>query len=152
LQHSQEEQRETAVYNQVEVKSGIDLSVEEIIARWQQYREAQKRRLDNYEASSFMNLHFESTSVAQAFDISMRLRQFFERGGKMEFEQTELYVNGVKFSSKHEFPLPQLEPEKVLTQPLELTLNERYTYKLLGTETDRRRPVLCGGRGTQVAG
>jgi hypothetical protein len=30
--------------------------------------------------------------------------------------------------------LPQLEPEKVLTQPLELTLNERYTYKLLGTE------------------
>ena len=125
---------ETAVYNQVEVKGGVDLSVEEIIARWQQYREAQKRRLENYQASSFMNLHFESTTVAQAFDISMRLRQFFERGGKMEFAQTEFYVNGVKFSNKHEFPLPQLEPEKVLTQPLELTLNERYTYKLLGTE------------------
>jgi hypothetical protein len=125
---------ETSVYNQVEVKSGIDLSVEEVIARWQQYREAQKLKLDNYQASSFMNLHFETTAVAQAFDISMRLRQFFERGGKMEFEQTELYVNGVKFSYKHEFPLPQLEPEKVLTQPLELTLNERYTYKLLGIE------------------
>jgi hypothetical protein len=123
------------VYDQVEVKSGVDLSVEEIIARWQQYREAQKRRLENYQASSFMNLHFESTTVAQAFDISMRLKQFFERGGKMEFAQTEFYVNGVKFSNKHEFPLPQLEPEKVLTQPLELTLNERYTYKLLGTET-----------------
>jgi len=125
---------ETSVYNQVEVKSGIDLSVEEVIARWQQYREAQKLKLDNYQATSFMNLHFETTTVAQAFDISMRLRQFFERGGKMEFEQTELYVNGVKFSYKREFPLPQLEPEKVLTQPLELTLNERYTYKLLGTE------------------
>ena len=125
---------ETAVFNQVEVKSGIDLSVEEIVARWQQYREAQKRKLDNYQASNFMSLHFESTSVAQAFDISMRLREFFERGGKMEYEQTELYVNGVKFSYKREFPLPQLEPEKVLTQPLELTLNERYTYKLLGTE------------------
>jgi hypothetical protein len=125
---------ETTVYNQVEVKSGVDLSVEEIIARWQQNREAQKRRLDNYQASSFMNLHFESTSVAQAFDISMRLRQFSERGGKMELEQTEFYVNGVKFSHKHEFPLPQLEPGKVLSQPLELTLNERYSYKLLGTE------------------
>jgi len=125
---------DTSVYNQVEVKSGIDLSVEEVIARWQQYREAQKLKLNNYQASSFMNLHFETTAVAQAFDISMRLRQFFERGGKMEFEQTELYVNGVKFSYKHEFPLPQLEPEKVLTQPLELTLNERYTYKLLGAE------------------
>jgi hypothetical protein len=125
---------ETSVYNQVEVKGGVDLSVEEIIARWQQYREAQKRRLDNYQASSFMSLHFESTTVAQAFDISMRLKQFVERGGKMEYEQTEVYVNGVKFSNKHEFPLPQMEPEKVLTQPLELTLNERYTYKLLGTE------------------
>jgi len=125
---------ETTVYNQVEVKGGVELSVEEIIARWQQNREAQKRRLDNYQASSFTNLHFEVTSVAQAFDISMRYRQFFERGGKMELEQTEFYVNGVKFSHKHEFPLPQLEPGKVLSQPLELTLNERYSYKLLGTE------------------
>lgn len=124
---------ETTVYNQVEVKGGVDLSVEEIIARWQQVREAQKRRLDHYQASSFMNLHFESTAVAQAFDISMRLRQFFERG-KMEMEQTEFYVNGVKLSHMHEFPLPQLEPGKVLSQPLELTLNERYSYKLLGTE------------------
>jgi hypothetical protein len=124
---------ETTVYNQVEVKGGINLSVEEIIARWQQNREAQKRRLDHYQATSFMNLHFEGTNVAQAFDISMRLRQFSERG-KMELEQTGFYVNGVKFSNKHEFPLPQLEPGKVLSQPLELTLNERYSYKLLGTE------------------
>ncbi len=121
-------------FSQVEVKSGIDLSIEEIIARWQQYKEAQKRSLDNYQASSFMTLHFETTAVAQAFDISMKLRQFFGRNGRMELEQTEFYVNGVKFSNRHEFPLPQLEPEKVLTQPLELALNERYTYKLLGTE------------------
>ena len=90
----------------------MDLSVEEIIARWQQYREAQVRRLDNYQASSFMNLHFESTSVAPGFDISMRLRQFFERGGKMEFAQTAFFVNGVKFSNKHDFPLPQLNRKK----------------------------------------
>jgi hypothetical protein len=125
---------ENTVYNRVEVKSGIDLSIEEIIARWQQYKESQKQQLDNYQAFSFMNLHFESTNVAQAFDISMRHKQFYDRNGKMELDQTEFYVNGVKFSNKHEFPLPQLEPEKVLTRPLELALNERYTYKLLGTE------------------
>jgi hypothetical protein len=125
---------ESSAFNQIEVKGGIDLSVEEIIARWQQYSSAQNHRLSNFQASSFMNLHFESTSVAQAFDLSMRLRQFFERGGKMELEQTEFYVNGVKFSNKHEFPLPQLEPEKVITQPLELALNDRYAYKLLGSE------------------
>ena len=128
-------------YNSVDVKSGVDLSVEEIIARWQQYREAQRQRLENYLASSFMNLHFESTNIVSAFDISMRIKQFYDRSGQMEFAQTKLYVNGVKFNNKYEFPLPQLEPEKVLAQPLELKLNERYTYKLLGTE--QVNGVLC---------
>ncbi|MGA7893086.1 MAG: hypothetical protein WCA49_07670 [Candidatus Sulfotelmatobacter sp.] len=122
------------LYNTVEVKSGIELKVEEIIARWQQYREAQKQKLENYLASSFMSLHFEGTNLGPGFDVSMQLKQFFNRTGQMELAQKELYVNGVKFGKNHEFPLPQIEPEKVLTQPLELKLNERYEYKLLGTE------------------
>jgi len=125
---------ETAVYNQVEVKGGISLQVEEIVARWQQYREAQDRRLDNYQASVFMSLHFETASMGSGFDINMNMKQFSSRGGPTEFAQTEFYVNGVKFGSNYKFPLPQLEPEKVLTQPLVLKLNEAYTYKLLGTE------------------
>jgi hypothetical protein len=108
--------------------------VEEIIARWQQNREAQKQKLENYLASSFMSLHFESTNLGPGFDVSMQLKQFFSRDGQMEVAQKEFYVNGVKFGKNHEFPLPQIEPEKVLTQPLELKLNERYDYKLLGTE------------------
>jgi hypothetical protein len=125
---------DSTVYNSVEVKSGVDLSVEEIIARWQQYREAQSQKLENYMASSFMNLHFESTNVVSAFDVSMQIKRFYDRSGQTELAQTALYVNGVKFNNKYEFPLPQLEPEKVLTPPLELKLNERYAYKLLGTE------------------
>ena len=125
---------DSTAYYQVEVKSGVDLSVEEIIARWQQYREAQKQKLENYVSSSFMNLHFESTNVVPAFDVSMQLKQFYDRSGPMELAQTALYINGVKFNNKYEFPLPQLEPEKVLTPPLELKLNESYAYKLLGTE------------------
>jgi len=121
-------------YNSVDVKSRADLSVEEIIARWQQYRETQNQRLQNYLSSSFMNLHFESTNVVPAFDISMKIRQFYDRNAPLELAQTELYVNGVEFNNKYEFPLPQLEPEKVLIRPLELKINERYTYKLLGTE------------------
>jgi hypothetical protein len=62
-------------------------------------------------------------------------------GKPTEFAQTEFYVNGVKFNNKYEFPLPQLEPEKVLSQPLELKLNERYSYKLQGTE--EVNGVLC---------
>jgi hypothetical protein len=64
----------------------------------------------------------------------MQLTQFFSRDGQTELAQKEFYVNGVKFGKNHPFPLPQIEPEKVLTQPLELQLNERYEYKLLGTE------------------
>jgi hypothetical protein len=131
--HTQSEADQT-LYNTVEVKGGVELKIEEIIARWQQNREAQKQRLANYLASSFMSLHFESTNLGPGFDVSMQLEQFFSRDGQMEVAQKEFYVNGVKFGKNREFPLPQIEPEKVLTQPLELKLNERYDYKLMGTE------------------
>jgi len=131
--HQQSEADQT-LYNTVEVKSGVDLSVEEIIARWQQNREAQKRRLENYVASTFLSLHFETTTLEPGFDFSMQLKQFFSRDSPTELAQKEFYINGVKFGKNHEFPLPQIEPEKVMTPPLELKLNERYDYKLLGTE------------------
>jgi hypothetical protein len=138
--HKQSEADQT-LYNTVEVKSGVELKVEEIIARWQQNREVQKQKLKNYLASSFMSLHFESTNLGPGFDVSMQLKQFFNRDGQMEMAQKEFYVNGVKFGKNREFPLPQIEPEKVLTQPLELKLNERYEYKLLGTE--QVEGILC---------
>lgn len=123
-----------AVSSTVEVKSGVEFSVEEIIARWQQSREAQKQRLENYIASSFMTLHFETTNLEPGFDFSMQFKQFFSRDGEMELAQKEFYINGVKYGKNHEFPLPEIEPEKVMVQPLELKLNERYQYRLLGTE------------------
>lgn len=125
---------ENRLYTAVEVKGRANLRIEEIIARWQQYREGQKQRLDNFLASGFMNLHFESTNLGPGFDISMRLKEFFNRAGRIELAQTEFYVNGVKFSNKREFPLPQIEPEKVMARPLELMLNEKYQYRLLGVE------------------
>ena len=125
----------------VEVRSGVELSVEEIIARWQQNREAQKQKLENYVASSFMSLHFETTNLEPGFDFSMRFQQFFSRDGAMELAQKEFYINGVKYGKNHEFPLPEIEPEKVMSQPLELKLNERYEYKLLGN--DRINGAMC---------
>ncbi len=122
------------LYDTLEVKSGVELSVEEIIARWQQNREVQKQKLENYVASSFISFHFQATTLDPGFDISMQLKQFFQRDGQMELAQKEFYLNGVKFGKNREFPLPEIEPEKVMSQPLELKLNERYAYKLLGTE------------------
>jgi hypothetical protein len=131
--HRQSDSNQT-LYSTVEVNSGVELSVEEIVARWQQNREAQEQKLENYLASSFLSLHFEATTLEPGFDISMQLEQFFSRDGQMELAQKEFYLNGVKFGKNHELPLPEIEPEKVMSQPLELKLNERYDYKLLGTE------------------
>src|SRR3954453_10861254 len=138
------------VYNTVDVKAGAELSVEEIVARWQQNREAQKQRLDNYVASAFMSLHFEATTLEPGFDFSMQLKQFFSRSGAMELAQKQFYINGVKFGKNHEFPLPAIEPQKVMTQPLELKLTERYDYKLLGTE--QVNGILLYVRGFQPKG
>ena len=122
-------------FSSVNVTARANLTVEEIIARWQQYRESQRQKLDHFMASCFMTLHFDSTPVTPGFDISMPMKVFSApRTGLFEWAQTGFYIDGVKFKTKREFPLPQLEPEKVVTQPLELKLNNVYTYKLLGTE------------------
>lgn len=64
----------------------------------------------------------------------MRFQQFWNREGLTEWVQSDLYVNGVKVKSGWEFPLPQLEPQKVMTPPLELKLTEKYIYRLQGTD------------------
>ena len=125
----------------LEAKGRADLSVAEIIARWQQYREAQRQKLENYIADSVMELHFETTSLVPAIDIMFHFKEFVKRDSVPEWQQIDSYVDGVKFGHNQEFPLPQLEPKKVLTQPLELTLNAKYNYKLLGTE--EVNGILC---------
>jgi hypothetical protein len=126
---------EQKAYSTVNVTAQAELTVEEIIARWQQYRASQKQKLDNYITSCFMTLHFDSTGFGPGFDISMPMKQFSNnRTGLLEWAQTGFYIDGVKLRHEWQFPLPQLEPEKVMTQPLELTLNEKYSYKLLGTD------------------
>jgi hypothetical protein len=127
-------------FTAVNVTGKADLTVEEVIARWQQYRESQRQKLNNYMADCFLNLHFEGTNVGSGFDISIQYREFANRE-VTEWGQTAFFVNGSRFSNKHEFPLPQLEPEKVMTKPLELTVNEKYQYKLLGTE--KVDDILC---------
>ncbi len=126
---------EEKAFSTVNVTARADLTVEEIVARWQQYRESQRQKLDNYIASCFMTLHFDSTNFGPGFDISMPMKQYSNRRtGLLEWAQTGFYIDGVKLKHKFDFPLPQLEPEKVMTQPMELALSEKYSYKLLGTE------------------
>jgi hypothetical protein len=135
------DEADAKVRTSIEVTGRADLTVEEVIARWQQYQAAQKRRLLHYIADCFMNLHMENAGMGSGFDISLAFKQFVNGEGLIEWAQTQFFVNGVKFSNKREFPLAQLEPEKVMTQPLELKMDEKYEYKLAGTE--QVNGVLC---------
>jgi len=124
---------EQRVYSEVQVSDRADLKVEEVIARWQRYKEAQRQALDSYTSACFTNLHFQPTNMGSGFDVSMRIKQYAKRDTPTEWVQTDFYVNGVRFKQAN-FPLPQLEPEKVVTQPLDLKVNEKYSYHLAGTE------------------
>jgi hypothetical protein len=128
--------RKTAdrVFESVNVAGRAELRVEEVLARWQQYREDQRRALRHYTSTSLLSLHFEQAGLGSGFDVSVRLREF-NTGTVREWIQDEFYVNGIRFANRRGFPLPQLEPEKVVTQPLELSLDERYRYALDGIET-----------------
>src|ERR1039458_6860658 len=54
------DESEDKVFTAVEVKGQVDLTVAEVIARWQQYQATQKRKLLHYIADCFTNLHFEN--------------------------------------------------------------------------------------------
>ncbi|MBE3097946.1 MAG: hypothetical protein IMZ44_12575, partial [Planctomycetes bacterium] len=131
---------EGRLFEAVNVTGQAGLSVEEIIARWQASRETERRSLENYVATCLLSLHFESNSYGFGVDVALDLQQFFDRTGVNDWIQTGLMVNGVRLKVR-EFPLPQLEPERVVTKPLELAIDQKYGYRLAGTETVNDR--LC---------
>jgi hypothetical protein len=133
------------LFEAVRVTGRSTLRVEEIIARWQAARELQRRFLDHYSVPCFLGIHFEIANLATSFDVALELRQFVDRAGVQDWEQTAFRVNGVKLRNGQEFPLPQIEPDKVVTRPLELRIDEKYTYELQGTETIDGRPCFVVG-------
>ena len=117
------------------VSARIDLTVAEVIARWQQYHSRQIQLLRHYVASAEMDLHFQPPGLGSGFDVSLHFRYFWDHNGERYWEQIAQYLNGIKIRRNQVFPLPQLEPDKIVIQPLELKLIENYVYFLEGVET-----------------
>ena len=133
------------LFEQVSVTGRAALRVEEIIARWQAAREAERVPLDNYSVLCFLSLHFEAANISMAVDVALELEQFWDRTGVNDWIQSAFRVNGVKLRRGQAFPLPQLEPDKVVTRPLELRIDEKYVYELLGTDTVNGRVCYVVG-------
>ena len=122
-----------AVTERSDVTGRTELSVNEIIVRHQQVRAADDRALDRHVVLARMEQHFRPTTTDPGFDVVTENRFFSDRGG-VEWEELSFSVNGTKWGpDRPAFPL--LQPEKVLSPPLDLRLDADYRYRLDGTET-----------------
>ena len=109
------------------------LSVGEIIARHQQQQRAQDALVRNYTAHARMQQHFRPTVTDPGYDVSTENR-YFVAGDDVEWEELSFSVNGSKWGAdRPAFPL--LQPEKVLSLPLQLRFDEGYRYRLEGAES-----------------
>jgi hypothetical protein len=117
-----------------------ELTAEEIIARYQQVQKYQDDRLERWTARGRVELHFNLTQGGgSTIDVSIDSNYFWERGGELEWEQTDYRFNGNVVRWKRIPQLPQLQAEKVVTVPLDLTLGKTYAYRRVGTSRVGKR-------------
>jgi hypothetical protein len=117
-------------------RSGVSaerqLRVEEIIARHQQQQRAQDALVESYIAMARMEQHFRPTMTDPGYDVVTDNRYYVAADG-IEWEELSFSVNGSKWGSDRP-PFPLLQPEKVLSLPLQLRFDNDYRYRLAGSE------------------
>lgn len=120
-----------------EVSGSLVPTVAEIIARHQEAQSAQDALLQSYLADARMEQHFRPSPTDPGYDVVTENRFYFDRTGA-EWEELSFTLNGSKWGPKRP-PFPLLQPEKVLSLPLDLRLNRDYTYRLRGEERAQDR-------------
>ncbi|HYU44363.1 MAG TPA: sigma-E factor regulatory protein RseB domain-containing protein [Vicinamibacteria bacterium] len=127
-----------AYVSRAEVTEGVLPSVAEIIARHQEAQAGQDALIETYVADARMEQHFRPSATDPGFDVVTDNRFYFDREGT-EWEELSFTLNGSKWGANRP-PFPLLQPEKVLSLPLDLRLDKDYTYKLEGVDKvgDRR--------------
>ena len=124
----------------VDVKKEALPRVEEIVFRHQQAQAAQDGVLQNYIAHVRIEQHFHPTPADPAYNLITENRLFSDHGA-IEWEELSFELNGAKWTANRPaFPLVQ--PEKVLSLPLDLRLNRDYAYRLEGIEMVGERPAF----------
>ena len=114
------------------VSASRRLSIDEIIARHQQQQRAQDALVQNYIANVRMAQHFRPNVADPGYDVVTSNRYFVARDS-IEWEELTFSVNGAKWGADRP-PFPLLQPEKVLSLPLQLRFSNDYRYTLAGTE------------------
>lgn len=119
----------------LDVERTRGLTAEEIIARHQEVQRLQDDRLDRWIARGRLDYHFKLAQAGSTVDVSVESNYYWERGAQLEWEQTDYFVNGNRVTWKTIPEIPFIQPEKVVTLPLDLTLDRTYAYRLAGEDT-----------------
>ena len=124
----------------VDVVAERSLTVEEVIARHQAFAAWQRAAVTRTISSGSMVVTFDVPGLAAPMTIDSEVVVFAD-GGAREIEQRSLRLNGVDYSGAADgVPrLPLLEPERVTTPPLTITLDAAYRYRLEGREAAEGR-------------
>jgi hypothetical protein len=123
---------DTARASRTEVTGSTLPSVGEIVFRHQQAQAAQDALLQTYTADVRMETHFRPNATDPGFDVITENIFFSSKDGS-EWEETTFSLNGTKWGKKRP-PFPMLQPEKVLSLPLDLRLSKDYRYRLDGVD------------------
>jgi hypothetical protein len=115
-----------------EVSAERRLSVEEIIASHRLQQASQDLLMQHYSARVLMEQHFRPTVADPGYDVVTENRYFSGPDG-VEWEELSFAVNGSHWGANRP-PFPLLQPEKVLSLPLQLRFGEDYHYRLEGME------------------
>lgn len=116
----------------VNVATTRGLTAEEIIARNRQVEKIQDDHLERWIAKGRADLHFKIAQSGGSIDVGIESNYFWRRGQPLEWQQARYFVNGNRITWKKIPELPLIQPEKVVTLPLDLTFDKTYEYKLAG--------------------
>ena len=115
-----------------EVSAERRLSVEEIIASHRLQQASQDLLMQHYSARVRMEQHFRPTVADPGYDV-VTDNHFFSGPDGVEWEELSFSVNGSHWGANRP-PFPLLQPEKVLSLPLQLRFGDDYRYRLDGVE------------------
>ena len=82
-----------------------------------------------------MDYHFKLPGGTGSLDVTFLNTFLFEKGTGARWVQNQMLLNGVAWKGKKIPELPIIEPEKVNTLPLSLTLGRDYSYRYIKDET-----------------
>ncbi len=143
---------------EVGVRTQRDPSVEEILARHQEVKAAGDAGVDTVMADALIEFHYTIAGSGATFDVAYRSRYYRDADGRAEFEHLEMLLNGSRWNRDKLPNLPLIQPEKVVTPPLEINMGRQYAYRLRGRDEVGGRPAWkidfnpLDGEATRLAG